>query len=352
MQKSKIWCIIILMLVVLCFFLIGSVTVIIDPFFHYHPPLKELVYPIYNQRYQNNGILKHFEYDAIITGTSMTENFKTSEFDKLFDVNSVKVPFSGAFFRETSERLNSAFQSDNHIKYVVQSLDYADLVADKNQLSTYTYPDYLYNHNPLDDVQYILNKTVLFEYSLYVLEFTQNNTSMTSFDEYSNWNDKASFGKEAILKLYDRPQREYVNKTLLEEEKLKIQENLEENIIAHIRNNPLTEFYLFFPPYSIVHWDRINQKGEISKAIEIYEYAAELLMVQPNVHLYTFSDNFELVCDLNNYKDTNHYGEWINSEILKWMRNDQYQLLESNYKERFAQMREFYINYDYEGIFS
>ena len=62
-------------------FLIGSVTAWVDPFFHYHAPQDRLQYPINNQRYQNNGIVRHFSYDALITGTSMTENFMASECD-------------------------------------------------------------------------------------------------------------------------------------------------------------------------------------------------------------------------------------------------------------------------------
>lgn len=81
-------------------FILAAINVIVDPFFHYHKPLPGLFYILNNERYQNNGILKHFDYDAIITGTSMTENFKTSEFDKLFNVNSIKIPFSGATFKE------------------------------------------------------------------------------------------------------------------------------------------------------------------------------------------------------------------------------------------------------------
>ena len=34
----------------------------IDPMFHYHAPLKFLSYPLVNERYQNNGIARHFDY--------------------------------------------------------------------------------------------------------------------------------------------------------------------------------------------------------------------------------------------------------------------------------------------------
>lgn len=49
--------------------------------YHYHAPLEDFAYLLdrNNERYQNYGILSHFSYDTIITGTSLTENFKSSE---------------------------------------------------------------------------------------------------------------------------------------------------------------------------------------------------------------------------------------------------------------------------------
>ena len=49
--------------------LMGAVTALIDPFFHYHKPLPFLQYEIYYQRYQNDGIVRHFDYDTLITIT-------------------------------------------------------------------------------------------------------------------------------------------------------------------------------------------------------------------------------------------------------------------------------------------
>lgn len=83
--------------IILILVLTAVTVIIIDPYFHYHKPISFVSYKLSNQRYINDGIVKHFNYDAVITGTSMTENFKSSQFDKLFNVNSVKVPFQLQF---------------------------------------------------------------------------------------------------------------------------------------------------------------------------------------------------------------------------------------------------------------
>ena len=95
-MSFKKWVVCFVSLFAAALVLLGSVTVVIDPFFHYHAPLPFLQYDIFYQRYQNDGIIKHFDYDAVITGNSLCENFKSSELDALFGTHSVKVPFSGA----------------------------------------------------------------------------------------------------------------------------------------------------------------------------------------------------------------------------------------------------------------
>lgn len=70
----------------------------------------------------------------------------------------------------------------------------------------------------------------------------------------------------------------------------------------------------------------------------------------PNIKLYSFSSNFELTCNLDNYRDINHYGGWINSYILECMKNDEYLLTKDNYKEYLEDIRNFYGSYDYSSL--
>ena len=71
-----------------------------------------------------------------------------------------------------------------------------------------------------------------------------------------------------------------------------------------------------------------------------------------NIHLFSFNTKFNWITNLDNYKDTLHYGEWINSEMLRLMKNDEYRITKEN-KEAYLQAeREFYTNFDYNSIFA
>ena len=95
---------------------IGAANFLVDPIFHYHAPLNKISYTMDDERYQNNGIMKHFDYDCIITGTSMVENTKASLVDSLFDVKSVKTCFMGGSYREISENIRVGLKNNSKVE--------------------------------------------------------------------------------------------------------------------------------------------------------------------------------------------------------------------------------------------
>ena len=332
--------------------LVGGLTVAVDPLFHYHKPLNNLSYPIHNQRYQNTGIAKNFSYDAIITGTSMTENFKASQFDDLFGVNTVKLSFSGSMFKEQRDMLEKAFNSGNNIKYVVRSVDDYAILADKDARSDFDYPDYLYDKNVLNDVNYFLNKSILFDYTYKVFERTKSSQKTTNFDQYTYWSDYMAYGKEPVIERYTRPDEAQSYAVFTESDFERAKQNVQQNIIDLAKHHPDTQFFLFFPPYSIINWDNWNQMKVIDYKIDVMKSFAELVFECDNISLFSFFDDTDMICDLNNYKDLEHYGGWINEYILNSFKSGEHKLTKENYVEHFNTLRDFYSNYNYSDLMS
>lgn len=348
-MTTKRWGIMFIILSSIGLMALGLPTVIIDPYFHYHAPLKELEYPLNNQRYQNDGIMRHFEYDAVIIGTSMTENFKTSEFDTTFNVTSIKVPFAGASYKEINENLLRAVQRNSDIHCVVRGLDYNCILDDKDRMRHESYPMYLYNDDLADDVFYIFNKEILCDSTYSVINYSQLGNHTPNFDEYSSWDQPS--GEEVVLSVYERPEKVAEKQKMSREEYKKIEDNLMQNVLSLAIQNPQVDFYLFWTPYSIVYWDSLNQENSIEKQLLIEKYASQLLMGYQNIHLFSFYDDFELICNLDNYKDPGHYISHVNSTILQSMFNGTHELTRENYDTYYDVVYDFYMNYDYDAIF-
>ena len=333
-------------------------TVVIDPFFHYHGPLPGLAYELKNERYQNDGILRYFSYDAVMIGTSMMANFKTTEMDGLFGVDSVKVSYFGGNYKEIGDALKVALKANPDIRMVLMTTDLSALIQDKDASyygnagdASYVYPTFMIDGDPFTDVYYILNKTILLEDTLGTVRYTRAGGETTSFDDYSFWEEGQVFGREAVLATYERPPRSELSFRMSEEDKELVRGNVRQNVADIARAYPSVDFYVFIPPYSICYWDVQHQNGIAERDIDGMEVEIEELVGIHNIRLFAFGDRQDIVCDLDNYKDQAHYSAAVNSELLRCMAAGEGRLTKDNYQDYIRRIRELYMGYDYDRIY-
>lgn len=349
-NNSKIWCILCIGLVLAVLLVFAVPTAIIDPFFHYHGPRAELSYPLNNQRYQNDGIVRHFEYDALITGTSMTENYRTTEFDALFGVNSVKVSYSGGSFPELTGNLEQALEHNPNLKTVLFCIDEWFLSSGRELIQADgSYPTYLYDDNPFNDVEYLLNREIFWGNTLQVLTHTGKGLPTTSFDEYGSW--VYPYDAQVVLSGYSRPEQA-PPQPLTEEDITRLNDTLSNTLVKYARENPETQFIVYFPPYSVLTWDQGIREGLFPRNIRLYELASEILLQEDNIQLFSFHSDFDTITDLDNYRDVVHHSDKINSLLLQRFHSGEYRLTEENYRQHWQEVEAFYGSFDYEALLS
>lgn len=349
MNNSKKWSILCVGLSLVLLVILGGATAVIDPFFHYHAPLEALEYPIDNQRYQNDGIVRNFEYDALITGTSMTENFKTSEFDELFGANSVKVSYSGGTYAELFSNLQQAMESNPDIQTVLFCIDEWFLFSGRDMiLADGEYPTYLYDDSLLNDVEYVLNKEILCSDTLEVLFYTRDGNTTTSFDDYSSW--VFPYDKDVVLGTYTRPAQAETLSEFTEENRSNLTTMLQSTALTLAEAYPDTEFLYYFPPYSILNWDANNRQGTLAQHVEAFRLASELLLKAENIRLFSFYTDYKTITNLDNYRDTVHHSNEINSLLLQRFAAGEYELTKENCQTHWDEVLDYYSNYDYEAL--
>lgn len=363
-MREKKWFFTFIILLLCLLLAVGGFVAYLDPFFHYGPPKKGLYYRLYDQRSQNDGITRNFDYDAIITGTSMAENFSASRFDALFGTQCIKVCYSGATYREIDDNLERAFESGHNIRYIFRPLDYSLLIKDKDEMriDMGEYPVWLTDKNPFNDVKYLLNKDVIVNYALPVAlgAMTGKQEGHTSFDEYSYTGDENYYGKDAALQgkqSFEDPE----NIVEASEQDLEIvRENMEQNVVSLARQHPETTFIYFFPPYSMSYWGGIRSEGNLQRYLSCIREAADMCLECDNIHLYSFGLCGDITCDLDRYRDQAHYDPETNDEIMDEIasceygddaRSDEIRITNENIDRFFERFSEYLEEYDYNGLF-
>ena len=314
-----------------------AIVILFDPFYQYHKPLPGLKAVLSDKEYQCVGTLKNFDYDSVIAGSSVAENYNNGWFDEGFDCTSIKAVRSYGATADLCYLLDIAFANQD-IKYVFYNMDPSSLSA--QPVTTYEStgcPMYLYDDNHFNDIQYLLNKDVLFEKIPYMIA----NSFIGDYDEGNsyNWAQWKTFSEDMILSQYHRraeiaemrPANYY-------------QENLEGNLALlteQIEQHPETAFKIFVPPYSILWWDNLYRNGETECYLYNMKKAMETLLAYDNVEFYFFLNDREIVMNLNNYMDLLHFSADVNAYICNSLVKDTHRVTQDNYKQIIEDMRTF-----------
>ncbi|RKM57909.1 hypothetical protein D6855_12735 [Butyrivibrio sp. CB08] len=355
MAKKNISIILIITLLLLTIH--GAIVVYIDPFFHFHAPLNSFYYKrsATVERYTNDGIARHFDFNALITGVSVSEGFCMSEFDSLFGVKSEKIIYSGGTFKETGEGISRTLRSKPDTRIVLCSLFLSKLYQDKDHRRSdiLDHPTYLYNDFFLDDVKYIFNKEVLFTYIYPMIKAAKagEQPGVESYEKQGYLhlsNDDYDYSDGSWVNNVIAPLDKSVFQDELTESEIKnVESNVQQNIIDIAKRYPDTKMIYFIPPCSIYHYKQMYKEGSLVKVLQAEEIAINMMLKQENIEVYSFNDHTEILEDPKNYNDAVHYVGWVSSFILQNIANEEGKITSDNVDEFLDKEQSYLTNYNY-----
>ncbi len=328
--------------------LIALITIVIDPFVHYHAPLFGLAAAATDERGQMIGVAKNMPYDTAIVGSSMSENFEAGWFsDGVIGSSTVKLSMQGAHFDDYSRLLNVVL-SKPETKTVIISLDNYLILHNPEEFPT-TIPDYLENDKINDDMYYLWNKSVSF---VYIPEFIINNfTEGFSADSAYCWADMYKFDKYVARASY-LPFRVMQQS---DEEAFDTYYGYVDEFLSgmtpYIEARPDVDFVFYAPPYSILYWDDCILRGRLTAEICALNEVYKKLLEYDNVRLFYFQDNWDIITDLDNYKDYSHFSKDISYRIYECMRDGKYELTDETSFDTLLKFSEDVAAYDHESSF-
>lgn len=319
---------------------------VIDPYMHYHSPWFGMTAQRSDDsRYENYGIARFADYDAIMLGTSVTQDAKASEFNAQFDANAIKIKFSGSYFKELGDFLKFAYDHhDDKIEQVFWVLDITHVLTTADTVGHTDNPEYLYDDNFWNDSQYLLNKDV-------APDLLRPLFNLSPLDhDHQVWNDPT--GWETLVATYgpNRPEQQ-PEQEFTEQLAAQILGNYETNILSIAREHPETQFYFIFPPGNSFFWDYVHRYGEYTCYMEGIEMVMREMLVLDNVQVYSFIDDPDKTMDLDRYKDRVHFDPAIMSEIIANVAAGEGRITVENIDQRMSETRAYWQDVDFEALY-
>lgn len=276
-----------------------------------------------DEREFNAVIGRYFKFDSIIIGTSMSENFKCSEFDKVTGGYSQKLTTSGGIISEIAFMADYAFKHQQIKNVLLDILPYSYLSVKPE----YEIDQRIYNNSAIT-IHDLVNGTKLSTIVKYQKSI-RNNVAKKSIDRDTiySWSKQfpcglkpfaiSLFAQSSAFKNHGKFWKNYDRKLACS--------NIDNYLLPMIKNHPDTIFYVYLPPCSIL---------DLSIDPKSYKDFRNIIMDKlipcQNVKLYDFQSAKHITADWSNYKDVIHYSAEISSWIIRQLDKAEYRVTTGN----------------------
>ena len=303
-----------------------------------------------DKEYQIPGILKNFEYDSLLVGSSTAMNIDTDRLDERFSCQTVKAVGNSAMAPVLDYYMDLAFE-EHEIRYVFYGVDIFSFYGNPDMRVIDEDVAFLTNQNPFDDVQYLWNVDVIGEKIPDMLNAAREDAPGGLLYQM---NREAALGPEAVLANHTpgavlepavKPldyQGEYVTGNL-------------DRLEAQVREHQETQFFFFVPPYHIIWWDNAYENGLFDTYLYTLENCMERLLAYDNVRFYATDFNQEnVITDAYRYMDYIHGGVGVTERMAEQIGVGEQEITPADYKEEIEQLRavftRFRMRVEAEGI--
>ena len=349
-----------------------SVIFYYDPLKIFHKPWAYKYHLQSNMREQASGMLKHWEYDSLILGTSILENTSSKEASAFLGGKFINISIAGSDYYERSIILEYAFKN-RELKTVLYSLD--NLKKPRWGDTNYRVEnwDYLYDDNIFNDVGIYLNSkylTCLFSFTdkercmglqrdfdrpKAWFKVKQHIKTFGGFDKWIDHKEDRSM-KHTLYLIKDALRRVKLGKSTPNQTNVlfdltRMKKYLNAYILSYAQAYPDTEFILVVPPYSRLVYAMMAQTN--SSAFSVYKQSIKYLVTlsdtNPNIKIYAWGNN-SFLDNMSKYRDLTHFSEDINSMMLKSIQNENGLLTVDNVDSYLQAFTEKSLAYDFSYI--
>ena len=333
--------------ITVCLLVWAGIVIYIDPFFHFHKPLKDFPYIVDDQVDMNPGLARHLDYDSVILGSSMVVNFNTDLFGEKLGLKTAKLPYNGAYPKDQSNIMDIIFDAKkDSIKRVFIGVDELNYSGDIEE-TKFPITEYLYDKNPLNDVKYVFNKDVMLDYCVKPVFDRSDSTEWNMI--YPFWWQDEHYQKALVLMYYEAAPKAAGNVSCGDYLRA-IEKNLDVNILPYIESHPETTFTVFYPPYSILYWNDVCNRGELDIVMEKYRYMSRRFLEYENVELFFFQNREDIICNLNNYADYTHYSPKVCEYMVQCFADGTCRVDMNDLDDEIDDLYKLTSEYDYDAI--
>lgn len=300
-RKFLLWFSIISVFIIL---LICITNYIVDPFMQYR--VKDGKY-IINPRFVNPGLLKNYDYDLLLIGSSMVQLLDMDLLRKKIPSKPLKAASGDMNIKEIE--LIYSLAKKEEVKTFIINLDLHKFFLEEVDIR---YPEYLYKSSLINNLRYLLSyetnrftpiDIIVSEYLTKEENISPKLYNRTKIDKIGDFSLDLIFSsynvKQDFCRRY-RPDTTGIYSRMTS----RFDQFFSRMQFEEYRDK---EFILFLPPYSVVYWHAAKIDGYYNEMIDFLYYILEKSDSYDNIRIVCMYDS-DFITEVNTYADMVHFS--------------------------------------------
>lgn len=315
------------------------------PFYVFHMPLGGME-PLQTNsaHYVARGLIRNADYEMLICGSSMCENFHIYDANEIFYGGTgkcLKVLQHGSYSNDLRVSLEMAADAEKADR-VIMALDTSMFEKSDEGYRISGLPSYATEMpSALNIWPYLLNKDMFKN----AIDLIMQNARDSVPSQDSWWVISGDgYSEKDLLKAYKSDVLDRGFKSFDSQRAWNNLKNIERGVEACQSQG--IEIIFFIPPYSIATWDYRDYREELMTYKELWRK----LLGYPNVSICAVQFDKDIITDFDNYRNTRHYSEAVCHTILQAVKEGKYQLTTDNIDSEVDGFIKLLDEYDWEEL--
>jgi hypothetical protein len=263
--------------------------------------------------YQIPGIARHYAYDAVVAGTSTSNNFTAADLERTLGWHAVNFSVAGSTIAEQHVILQTALATGK-ARHVLWGLD---PFAFKRDAREGQFPFYLYAGSGWRRVKYLWNLDAI-GHGLWTMTLpAERRTSLDRWSANNVWDRQYGYGRDRVLDAWMH--RRALATQEFPASPAAVRELVDRQMRSLIVAYPETDFRIVMLPYTILYQKMLldERREEFDSAVAAGRAVVERTGLLPNARIYDFRDDSAITQDLDLFKDLVHFSGRVSRALVE-----------------------------------
>lgn len=290
----------------------------------------------YSPTYSAAGIIKHYDYDTVLIGSSMVQNFDADLIARELDCKPVKLTIGGMSAAEQLFIYDEVQKRSCAVNYIVNIDLHRIALQEKLVPDAARFPEHMFFPNTVSQFKYLLGYETWFRFipidialnlcAHLNIDFSPETRKTiddaTAVNEMCRWNRGELPGAQRVLSDFLSGAAGFEDGSE-SDPIINPDENIEIYIAHLLKSLDNGEILtLVLPPYSVLSWAEYSA-DKVELMLSMRRRIATLADEHDNVRVLDFQ-SMPHTTDLNNYYDKRHFSQELQDEIALQLASERY----------------------------